>query len=52
MPVVTSKMADLKVEILSKDDQKFKELKLDILSKLKNHIKKELSKTKKTWGRM
>ena len=47
MPAVTRKMADLKDEILSKIDQKFKELKLEFL-KLKDQIKKEVSEAIKT----
>ena len=46
MPAVTRKMADLKDEILSKIDQKFKELKF--LSELKYQIKKEVSEAIKT----
>ena len=48
MPAVTSKITDLKDEILSKIDQKFNELKLEFLSELKNQIKKEVSEATKT----
>ena len=48
MPAVTRKMADLKDKILSNIDQKFNELKLKFLSKLKDHIKKEVSEDIKT----
>ena len=47
MPAVRRKTADLKDEILSKNDQKFKELKLEFL-KLKDQIKKEVSEAIKT----
>ena len=48
MPAVTSKITDLKDEILSKIDQKFNELKLEFLSELKDLIKIEVSEAIKT----
>ena len=48
MPAVTRKTADLKDKILSNIDQKFNELKLEFLSELKDHIKKEVSEDIKT----
>ena len=43
MPAVTRKMDDLKVEILAKIDEQFREFKSDFITEIKDQIKNEVS---------
>ena len=43
MPAATTKMADLKNEILAKINEKFREFKTDFINEIKDQIKNEVS---------
>ena len=45
MPAVTRKMANLKNEILAKIDEKFRGFKSDLINKIKDKIKNEVSES-------
>ena len=45
MPAVTRKMANLKNEILAKIDEKFRGFKFDLINKIKDKIKNEVSES-------